>query len=285
MSITSVRERASPEQRPQDPQPTPVPVRSAALEGAAQLGALTIEVAEHVGGIFMLWFELCKRFFVFDFPRHEILRHLFSMANGSLSVVAFTSLFNGAILVLQAAPVVTRFGASAIIGWAAGFGVLNELSPLLVGLMFSGRVGANNTAELGTMVVTEQVDGLRALAIDPLSYLILPRVIAMTIALVALNIIGAFVALIGAILCSSLLLDVGYQGFMSSFLELLNHWDFLNGFFKSLVFGVGIALTSSHYGLRTRGGAPGVGRAVNASVVAAAIGIFVLDYLAALLSK
>jgi len=144
--------------------------------------------------------------------------------------------------------------------------------------MFSGRVGANNTAELGTMVFTEQTDALRALAIDPLAYLILPRVIAMIVMLFALNGIGILVALFGAVLSSKALLDVDFSQFTNSFFELLNHWDFMHSIVKSVAFGVMIALTSCHFGLTVTGGAPGVGRAVNASVVAAAIGIFVMDY-------
>jgi len=84
-------------------------------------------------------------------------------------------------MVIQAAPIVKRYGAEGLLGWGAGFGTLREIAPLLTALMISGRVGANNTAELGTMVVTEQVDALRTLAIDPISFLILPRFISITL--------------------------------------------------------------------------------------------------------
>ena len=134
------------------------------------------------------------------------------------------------------------------------------------------------SAELGTMVVTEQLDALRALAIDPLSYLILPRVISMVIMLFILTIIGDVVAVGGAVVSAHALLDVHPSQFMSSFLELIEPWDFLQGLIKSLAFGLMIALTSCHFGLAVKGGAPGVGRAVNGAVVAAAIGIFLMDY-------
>jgi phospholipid/cholesterol/gamma-HCH transport system permease protein len=144
--------------------------------------------------------------------------------------------------------------------------------------MFSGRVGANNTAELGTRVVTDQIDGLRALAIDPLSYLVLPRVLAMISMLFVLTIVGDVVAIGGAIAAAKVLLDVDPRSFVNSLVTLLTTWDLATGLIKSVIFGAMIAITSCHFGLTVKGGAPGVGRAVNASVVAAASGIFILDY-------
>jgi phospholipid/cholesterol/gamma-HCH transport system permease protein len=231
-----------------------------------------------MGGVSVLALRLLARLAPPRIDRYELVRNLHKMGVRSVGIVSVTALFTGAIMVVQAAPLVIRFNATDIIGWGAGFATLREVAPLLIALMFSGRVGANNTAELGTMVVTEQLDALRALAIDPLSYLILPRVVSMVFMLFILTIIGDVVAVGGAILASSALLDVGPRQFMNSFLELLDHGDFLQGLAKSVAFGVMIALTSCHFGLSASGGAPGVGRAVNASVVAAATGIFIMDY-------
>jgi phospholipid/cholesterol/gamma-HCH transport system permease protein len=145
--------------------------------------------------------------------------------------------------------------------------------------MFNGRVGANNAAELGTMVVTEQIDALRALAIDPIRYLVLPRVISMVLMLFLLTIIGDAVSIVGAMATGQLLLDVDPRVFLSSAEEMLTAWDLWSGLIKSVFFGLMIALTSCHFGLSVQGGAPGVGRGVNAAVVAAASGIFIADYL------
>src|SRR3954462_15016155 len=101
----------------------------------------------------------------------------------SMPIVTVPALVTGGIMVIQAAPIVQRFGAYGLLGWGAGFGTLREVAPLLTALMINGRVGANNTAELGTMVVTEQIDALRVLAIDPISFLIAPRFLAMIITL------------------------------------------------------------------------------------------------------
>jgi len=210
--------------------------------------------------------------------RVELVRNLHKMGVESVGIVAATAAFVGAIMVVQAAPLVTRFDAKEMVGWGAGFATLREVGPLLIALMFNGRVGANNTAELGTMTVTEQIDALRALAIDPIAYLVLPRIISMVIMLAVLTVVGDFVAISGALAAAKGLLDVDPRSFMSSFTALLNEWDFLTGIIKSVIFGAMIAMTSCYFGLSVRGGAPGVGRAVNAAVVASASGIFILDF-------
>jgi phospholipid/cholesterol/gamma-HCH transport system permease protein len=144
--------------------------------------------------------------------------------------------------------------------------------------MFSGRVGANNTAELGTMTVTEQLDGLRALAIDPVRYLIVPRVVAMVVMLVTLTVIGDLVALLGASLTAKLALDIEWSTMYHSFVDNLEPYDFLHGVYKSVAFGIAIAISSCYFGVTVRGGAVGVGRAVNAAVVAAAVSVMLLDF-------
>ncbi len=243
-----------------------------------RMGRALLGISAQLGALGILAGQLLVRLFPPRIDRFELTRNLHKMGVMSVGIVSVTALFTGAIMVVQAAPLVIRFNATDIIGWGAGFATLREVGPLLIALMFSGRVGANNTAELGTMVVTEQLDALRALAIDPLRYLILPRVISMVVMLFVLTIIGDMVAVGGAILSSQALRDVDPRQFIHSFLELITHWDFLSGLIKSVAFGAMIALTSCHFGLSVTGGAPGVGRAVNAAVVAAATGIFVMDY-------
>lgn len=243
-----------------------------------QVGSTGISIGEQVGGVALLFGQIVARLVPPRLDRYELVRNLHKMGVRSLSIVVVTALFVGAIMVIQAAPLVTRFNAREIVGWGAGFATLREVGPLLIALMFSGRVGANNTAELGTMVVTSQIDALRALAIDPISYLVLPRVVSMVVMLFALTVIGDVVAIGGACVAAKGLLDVDPRSFMTSLLLLLGQWDLMTGLIKSLVFGLMIALTSCHFGLSVKGGAPGVGRAVNAAVVAAASGIFILDY-------
>ena len=260
------------------PQPTATPGRFD--KSLAALGGGFLGIAETVGGMGVLFGRIVVRFFPPQIDGQELKRNLHKMAVKSLPIVAVTALFTGAIMVIQAAPIVKRYGAEGLLGWGAGFGTLREIAPLLTALMISGRVGANNTAELGTMVVTEQIDALRALAIDPISFLILPRFISIIATLFMMTLYADGLALFGAAYSGKGLLQVEPQSFYNGLTSgLLNFGDVANGLAKSVVFGLVIALASCHFGLATKGGAPGVGRAVNATVVASAAGIFVLDYL------
>ena len=247
---------------------------------SAQTGRAVLSLATDVGGAAVLAGRLLRRMAPPRLDGPELWRNLHRMGVRSLPIVGVTALFTGGIMVIQAGVLIRRFGAEGLLGWGAGFATLREVGPILIALMFSGRVGANNTAELATMTVTEQIDALETLAIDPLSYLILPRVIAMVVMLFVLTIYGDVLALTGAAFMGDALLGVSTATFWNGFLETIRVWDMATGLIKSALFGGVIALSSSHFGLAVTGGAPGVGRAVNASVVASATGIFVCDYLA-----
>ncbi len=247
---------------------------------AARTGRALLDAATDAGGVSILAARLVQRMVPPRVDGPELWRNLHRMGVRSLPIVGVTALFTGGIMVIQAGVLIRRFGAEGLLGWGAGFATLREVGPILIALMFSGRVGANNTAELATMVVTEQLDALETLAIDPLAYLILPRVISMVVMLFVLTIYGDVLALAGAAWMGQGLLGVSTATFWNGFLETIRVWDLATGLIKSVLFGGMIALSSSHYGLAVTGGAPGVGRAVNASVVASATGIFVVDYLA-----
>jgi phospholipid/cholesterol/gamma-HCH transport system permease protein len=253
-------------------------------EFAERVGASFLEIAATTGGMGVLFGRCMSRLVRGQIDRRELVKNLYKMAVKSLPIVAVTALFTGAIMVIQAAVIVKRYNAEGLLGWGAGFGTLREIAPLLTALMISGRVGANNTAELGTMVVTEQIDALRVLAIDPIAFLVLPRFVSITLTLFMMTLFADALALFGAAYTGLGLLKVDpvtfYNGVTSG---LLGIGDVMNGLTKSIVFGLLIALASCHFGLATKGGAPGVGRAVNATVVASASGIFLLDYLVSFL--
>ncbi len=246
----------------------------------AGIGASFLEIAETAGGMTVLLARVLTRMVPPRIDSRELLKNLYKMGVKSLPIVAVTALFTGAIMVIQAATIVKRYGAEGLLGWGAGFGTLREIAPLLTALMISGRVGANNTAELGTMVVTEQLDALRVLAIDPISFLIAPRFISIVSTLFMMTLFADALALFGAAYTGEALLGVSpttfYNGLTSG---LLGFGDVATGLVKSVVFGLVIGLASCHFGLATKGGAPGVGRAVNSTVMASAAGVFVLDYL------
>jgi phospholipid/cholesterol/gamma-HCH transport system permease protein len=247
------------------------------------IGITFLEIAGTVGGMALLAGSVTARIATLRVDRSELLKSLYKMGVKSVPIVIVTALFTGAIMVIQAAPLVERYAAHGLLGWGAGFGTLREIAPLLTALMINGRVGANNTAELGTMVVTEQIDALRVLAIDPIAFLIAPRMIGVVATLFLATIFADALALFGAAYSGQVLLGVApavfYNGLTSG---LLGFGDVANGLVKSIVFGIVMGLASCQYGLSVTGGAPGVGRAVNATVVASAAGIFVLDYLVSL---
>lgn len=252
------------------------PVSGSAL---GRLGRWFLELAGTIGGMGVLFGQVLGKVLRGDFDKGEVIRNLYRMGVHSLPIVVITALFVGAIMVVQAAPLVERFNAKGLLGWAAGFSTLRELGPLLTALMLSGRVGANNTAELATMVVTEQIDALRALAINPIGYLIAPRFLAMVFTFFLSTVFSDVLALVGAGAVGDVLLSVEPAIFFQGvFGDKLTFGDVAHGLIKSVFFGVVIALASCQYGITTKGGAPGVGESVKTSVVVSAIGVFALDY-------
>src|SRR5580698_357105 len=249
---------------------------------AAATGAAFIGIARTVGAMGLLLGQIARRGVAWPpvLDSTELRRNLYKMAVKSLPIVVITALFTGVITVIQAAPIIKRYGAEGLLGWGAGFATLREVAPLLTALMISGRVGANNTADLGTMVVTEQIDALRALAIDPVGFLVLPRFLAIVATLLLMTLYADFLALLGAAFAGYGLLQIEPQSFMNGLTGgLLNFGDVAGGLLKSVAFGLIIALWSCHFGMSTTGGAPGVGRSVKAAVVASAAGVFIVDYL------
>jgi len=208
----------------------------------------------------------------------ETWRNMYRVGVKSFPIVVVTAILVGAIMVIQSGLYIEQYGAYGLLGWGAGYSILREVGPILIGLMFSGRVGANNTAELGTMKVTDQLDALRALAIEPVAHLAVPRVLSMVTMMSALYAVGCVFALAGGMLTAQGLIGVDFAVFWNSLTEYLGVVDFLNGWVKATAFGLLVGVVSCAFGFGTRGGAAGVGRAVNACVVASAVGIFVLDY-------
>jgi phospholipid/cholesterol/gamma-HCH transport system permease protein len=253
----------------------------ALVSSAGAVGGAFFDIAQTLGGMAVLLARVVVR--VLSLPPRldgpELKRNLYLMAVRSLPIVAVTALFTGAITVIQAAPLVKQYGAEGLLGWGAGFATVRELSPLLTALIISGRVGANNTARLGTMVVTEQVVALRTLAIDPIAFLIVPRFVAIVVTLAVMTLYANALALISAAYAGLALLQVEPVSFYNGFTGGLIHFgDVAHGLIKSVAFGLIIALSSCYFGLETTGGAPGVGRSVNGSVVASAAGVFFFDY-------
>src|SRR5207237_6864577 len=144
-------------------------------------------IAREAGGIGVLAARVMRSLLPPSLDLRELRLNLYKMGVRSVPIVALTAFFTGGIMLIQSGIFIRRFGAYALLGWGVGYAIFREIGPILIAIMLSGRVGANNTAELGTMTVTEQIDGLRALAIDPVRYLLVPRVVAMIIMLFCLT--------------------------------------------------------------------------------------------------
>jgi len=244
----------------------------------AGVGGGALRIAGEVGGIVVLTGQVLRALVPPRIDGRELVKNLHKMGNRSVPIVVLTAFFAGGLMTLQSGPFVKRLSATSLAGWAAGYAVLREIGPILIALMFSGRVGANNTAELATMTVTEQLDGLRALAIDPVRFLVVPRVLAMMVMLLALTVIGDLVALTGASVVGRSMLGIEWSTMYHSFADNLSPADLLHGLYKSIAFGGAIAVSSCYFGVSVRGGAVGVGKAVNAAVVASAVSIMLLDF-------
>lgn len=243
-----------------------------------QLGRLLMQISTQIGGAALLLGQIFKRLAPPRFDSVEFRKCLFTMGYKSLSIMIATAFVVGVILVIQSFVFVERYGMRSQLGWGAGFVIIRELGPVLLALMFSGRVGAFTAAELGTMTVTEQVDGLRCLAIDPISFLVVPRFLAMIISLAALTAIGNAIALVSASVMGDIMMDVTPHTFWSSLFSMLKPGDIILSVTKSALFGAIIAVNSCYFGLSTSGGAPGVGISVNKTVVSSAIAVFVVDF-------
>lgn len=196
----------------------------------------------------------------------------------SLSIVVITSLFIGMVLALQTAYSLAEFGGKLFIGKVVSLSLVRELAPVLMSLMVGGRVGAGMTAELGTMKVTEQIDAMRALATNPVRKLVFPRVVATAAMFPLLTIISCAIGILGGLVIATGSLHLDASFYMRSVIETVQYNDLASGVGKTFFFGFAIALIACFNGLRTSGGADGVGRATTVTVVTGAITVLIMDF-------
>ncbi|WP_244221717.1 MlaE family ABC transporter permease [Corallococcus exercitus] len=211
--------------------------------------------------------------------RRELARGLVQFGYGSLPLALATAALAGVIVVVQAALYIQRFGARAFLGWAAGYGVLWEFGPLLLGLIMSARIGARNAAELATLKVGGQIEGLRGIGLDPFALLVAPRVVAMEVSMLALSTFTFLVSILCEAVAAKLTLDLPVRVFFGTFAQMLSPSDLLGGVVKTGAFGLAISLVSTAVGLRAKGGARAVGEAAASAVVLGCAAIFLLDFL------
>jgi len=218
--------------------------------------------------------------FIFQRPFNikMIVNHLYVDGLKSIPVVFLTSVFTGGVLAMQSYYGLQRFGAELFTGSLVGVSLTKELIPVLTGLMISGRVGAAYSAEIGTMKVSEQIDALFTFGINPVKYLVSPRVVALMMMVPMLTLFGDFVGIMGGRLVADVICRQNPVQFDVQLYVSLEFWDIISGLIKSLFFGLTIAVIGSFYGLKTDGGAKGVGRATTTAVVVSSIIILISDF-------
>jgi phospholipid/cholesterol/gamma-HCH transport system permease protein len=209
---------------------------------------------------------------------HDIVEQFDAIGIGSMAVVVLTGLFTGAVLALQSGFTLDQFGARSEVGRLVGASMVKELGPVLTALMVSGRVGSGIAAELGSMVVTEQINALRALGTDPVRKLVVPRVLAGLVMVPALTVISIAVGLAGAWLVTVGQLRVASSLYWSSVFGGLFVQDVYMGLIKPFVLGFVIVTIGCHVGLRTSGGTQGVGRSTTTAVVASSVAVLAADF-------
>ena len=197
----------------------------------------------------------------------------------SWSITVLTAIFTGMVMASQFAIGLEPFGASIYTGKLVSLGIVRELGPVLTALLVGGRVGAGYTAELGSMAVTEQIDAIRALGADPVRKLVVPRVVAMTVALPLLTMLADIVGLMGGAIINIAEVNVTFRFVLEQYRETLWVVDLLHGLGKSVFFGYLIGIIGCWNGMRTYGGTEGVGQATTRTVVYTSICILVSDFL------
>ncbi len=240
----------------------------------AWLKGAVLEVQEYTLLVFAAFRGSISRPFYF----RDVVQQFEAIGIGSLSVVLLTGFFTGAALALQSGMTLDQFGARSLVGRLVSASMVKELGPVLTGLMLAGRVGSGIAAELGSMMVTDQISALRALGTDPVRKLVVPRFLAGIFMAPVLTVIADMAGMIGGWIIAVTQLNVASGVYWSSVTEALFLGDAWMGLLKPFALGFVIVTIGCHVGLRTRGGTQGVGRATTNAVVAASVSVIAVDF-------
>lgn len=244
-----------------------------------KLGFRTLNFLQEFGQISNLFFGIIKSFRFIPKSRRLILHQMEHIGVNSLPLVLIIAVFTGAVAAWQAAYQLKGIAPLSFLGGATSRAIITELGPVLTGIVIAGRVGASIAAELGTMKVTEQIDALETMAINPVRYLAMPRFLASVLMMPLLVIFANTIAVFGAYIVSNYFLGVSFSVFFTSVKRFFEFPDLIAGLIKTVFFGGITSLLGCHIGFRTAGGAEGVGLATIRSFVMSAALILILDYL------
>ncbi|WP_018525104.1 MULTISPECIES: MlaE family ABC transporter permease [Alkalispirochaeta] len=199
----------------------------------------------------------------------------------SVAIIALSSAAIGMIFALQMTMVMSMFQAEAMVGAAVGLTLARELAPVVTTLMLIAKNGSSMTAELGTMRVTEQIDAMETMSVDPIHYLVVPRLVASVIVFPILTGLANLVGILGAYLVAVEMLGVDPGGFVEQLYTLVNPVDVISGLIKAAVMGFMMSVICAYYGFYSAGGSKGVGESATRAVVTSSVGILIADYIMA----
>ena len=237
--------------------------------------AALLEVQEYIGMLAKTGRGIVSRPFYYK----DVVQQFDAIGIGSLTVVLLTGTFTGMVLALQSGITLDQFGARSMVGRLVSASIVKELGPVLTGLMVAGRVGSGIAAELGSMMVTDQIAALRALGTDPIRKLVVPRILAGLVMVPMLTIISSAVGMVGGWIVTVGVLRVASSVYWNSVVQGLYIQDVWMGLIKPFFLGFAIVSIGCHVGLRTTGGTQGVGRATTNAVVASSVAVIAVDYL------
>jgi len=209
--------------------------------------------------------------------RAAVISQIVRVGVRSLFIVSLVSGVVGLILTLQLAPPLDEFGQRAMVANIIGVAVLRELGPLIGAIVLTGFAGASIAAEIGTMVVSEEIEALEAHALNPVRFLVVPRVLASVLSMTALGVIASFTSILFSLAISVTVLEIPYETFVTNLVDQVKLADALSGFIKGGVFGLLVGLIACYNGLKVSGGAAGVGNATTNTVVQSIVAIIFAD--------
>lgn len=231
------------------------------------VGAVVVEQVTILGQLVTLGFQIVYWLVRGKHDRKVLLAQLNEIGVNSLPVILICSQFAGMVLVVQIGKQFASMSAEKFIGGTVGLSLAREMAPLISAVVVAGRIGSAMAAELGTMKVTEQIDALIVLSTNPVSYLVVPRVIACTLMVPVLTIFSNVVGLLGGALVAVTQVGITMPAYFNSVVNQVTPTDFVSGVIKGVVFGIIIGVIACYKGLTCEGGAEGVGRATTGSVV------------------
>lgn len=241
------------------------------------IGKFVLSILEQVGVITILWGQTIKQL-----PKIQWKLTIYQMAQlgvNSLPIVTLTLLFAGMVMTLQIVDILLRYGAQATLGGAMSVSMGRELGPILTGVVMAGRVGAAMTAEIGTMKVTEQIDALRCMAVNPIAYLVVPRFVACICMVPLLAFYGYIIGTAGGYAVAVFGAGLAHFTYVNSIEVWTAITDIIYGLIKAMFFGGIISIIACYEGLHAKSGAEGVGKATTKSVVTSIIFIFICNYI------